>query len=77
MTVHYDGNTTFLECEECPETTDCYEREAGFDEMIREALGAGWTISRAPINEGGGYTHYCPSCKGTDRLARAQKLFGA
>ena len=72
MTLCRDyGNEQFLECEECPETTDSYDRDE-FDEMIRAAKEAGWSIQQ----EGSSWTHKCPDCAGHGgRLARAQALF--
>lgn len=72
MTTMYDGGDVFLECEECTETTECYRRD-DFDTMVREAKAAGWSV----YLNGGRWEHKCPGCKGGDRLARAQRLFGS
>lgn len=72
MTTMYDGAHIFLECEECPETTESYGRD-DFDTMIAEAKAAGWHVYLA----GHRWEHKCPLHKHGDRLAAAQRLFGS
>lgn len=67
----HDFDQQFLECEECSETTDTYERDE-FSEMIRAAKEAGWIVRQ----DANGWIHTCPDCSGGGRLARAQSLFG-
>ena len=70
MSVHYDEGRVFLECEDCPETTDPYGRD-DFEVMIADAKAAGWSIYLA----GHRWEHKCPTCKHGDRLAAARAKF--
>lgn len=69
MTIHRDGREQYLECEECPETSDPGQN---FEEMIGAAKSKGWKI----ILAGGEWLHTCPDCKSGDRLAAARAKFG-
>lgn len=68
MTIHRDGREQYLECEECPETSDPSEN---FEQMIGAAKSKGWIIKL----EGGEWTHTCKDCGGSSNIARQRKLF--
>ena len=72
MTIQRDGRNQYLECEECTETTEPFDRD-DFAEMIQSAKDAGWQIKQ---DSRGAWLHHCPGCSDSgSRLARAQALF--
>lgn len=71
MTIIKDGRERAIECDECPTTTDPFDRD-DFQQMVDTAKADGWLIKQ----EGGEWTHKCPDCKGGDRLAAARAKFG-
>lgn len=72
MTLVREHQTQFLECEDCPETTEPFDRN-DFHEMIQSAKDAGWQIQQAG---NGGWEHRCPTCRNGGGLARARSMFG-
>lgn len=72
MSLMRDGSRQYLECEDCTETTDEFERE-DFELLIATAKDAGWQMRQ---DGRGTWLHHCPSCSDRgSRLARAQALF--
>lgn len=71
MTILKDGRDRQLECEECAETTEVYDKD-DFDLMIADAKRAGWTIRLS----GSSYTHTCSGCSRGSKLARQRALLG-
>lgn len=71
MTIIADGRERAIECDECPEMTDPFDK-SDFDLMVQTAKNDGWLIRFAD----GEWSHTCPSCKAGDRLAAARAKFG-
>lgn len=70
MAVLTDGRERALECDECPETTTPMDKN-DFEVMVASVKSDGWEIRF----NGTEYTHKCPGCRSSDRLAAAQRLF--
>ncbi len=71
MTILKDGRERAIECDECPATTDPFDKD-DFNQMVETAKKDGWSIKLV----GGEWSHRCPDCKGGDRLAAARAKFG-
>lgn len=73
MSINYHGNWRSLECDECGEELEEFEKD-DFDVMIADAKAKDWTIN----NDCGTWHHFCPSCvlgQG-NKVDNARALFG-
>ncbi len=71
MSIIKNGRERAIECDECPETTDEFDKD-DFAQMVATAKADGWQIEPT----GDGYSHRCPDCRVGDRLAAARAKFG-
>lgn len=71
MAVIRDGRERALECDQCGEQTDPMPEDE-FDQMVKTAKADGWLVVLQPD----GWSHTCPSCQASSRLAAARAKFG-